>query len=138
MSEIYRKSQDGSWVHVVWAEQCSHMILFSSQCVGAAGHLGEHWSYSSDGTYGWADNADDPASRRDTVGVAGSIPPSNTGWITPQATYPNTFMRFSTVTEITDADLISKLEACEVDAPIDRPCTEEELLWIKDLPGATE
>ena len=41
-------------------------------------------------------------------------------------------MRSSTTTPVTDLDLIEQLESEDCDLPTDRPCTEEEIQWLKD------
>ena len=132
-NQIYRKSAiDGTWTHTIWAAQCSKNTILLHECVGAEGHSGNHWNYSSDGSYNWSRNYEDPSCPFLSEIAGGSIPPGSDQWVPPPRTYPHVFMRSSTTTPVTDLDLIEQLESEDCDLPTDRPCTEEEIQWLKD------
>lgn len=119
----YDKDDDGRWWVTAWSPQCPHKLMFLDRCQGVEGHEGDHWRYRDDGTYEWA---------RDGEG-GGWIAPPHPEWVSPVAKAPERYLCFHTTEEVTDPDLIAKLEAREVDAPITTPCTDADIEDLRRL-----
>lgn len=129
----YLKDNDGLWWKTEWQPQCADEGFFYGKCQGVKGHKGCHWSYRSDGSYGYWVNEDDSDSIEEGVG-AGSIPPDNEKYIHPKEKSEEYYLKFHTTTEVKDSTLIERLErddAPEADASIDKPLTKEEVADLR-------
>ena len=122
-NKVYDTDGEGRWWVTEWQPQCSVDVLFSDRCQGVVGHAGDHWCYREDGTYQWA---------REGAG-GGWTPPGHRSWVSPVDKLREYHNAFHTTSEVTDPDLIAKLEAGEVDDPITAPCTDEEIAELRKL-----
>jgi hypothetical protein len=122
-NKLYSTDGSGRWWVSEWQPQCDHDILFSGECQGTKGHEGDHWRYMADGSYHW---------RREGAG-GGWTPPGHASWISPVDKLNDHHSRFSSSAEVTDPELIAKLEAGEVDDPITAPCSDDEVEELRRL-----
>lgn len=134
LSIRYYKTADNKWFKQEWAPQCDQTVFIIGKCQGTHGHPGEHWEYAKDGSYRWADNDSDPSSKRDKRGVAGMTPPEDKEWVSPKDKVDAFYVKFSSVLEVLDPEKIAELEADEYEeeAMIDKPCSAEEIKWLRD------
>lgn len=130
MSNItYYGDGKGNWSKRVWADKCSENIWFTGECQGVEGHEGDHWCYSKDGSYNYGVRGDLEA--HDIAG--GSTPPGHKDWISPVDMADKYYMRFHEDTEVTDPELIARLNRGEIedgeslDQPLNFDDLEEEL-----------
>lgn len=107
---MYIRDHEGNWYRREWAEQCQHKGLFLKQCQGIKGHKGVHWSYRPDGSLVWEDN-DDPLHNW----AAGSTPPGHERYVSPIDMQPDHHLSHYTETQVTDPELLAKLESDELD-----------------------
>lgn len=122
---LYSTDGEGYWSKREWAEQCPEEVFMSGKCQGVKGHKGVHWCYGEDGSFKWDDNDDDPTEK----GAAGSIPPDHKTYRHPIDMQPLYWLSNYTDTEITDPELIAKLENDETEegASITRPVDMDKL-----------
>lgn len=131
----YHKMSDGRWFKQEWPHQCDHGAwVLGGKCQGVRGHTGEHWCYRSEGSYAYRDNEADVASKRDKRGVSGMIPPGHKDYVNPETKTGDFYINHSTTVEVTDVNKIAELEQdkCEDGASIDKPCSPEEIKWLRD------
>ena len=101
----YYKAING-WQKIEYANQCKEEMIFG-RCQGKEGHEGNHWRYDSNGSYLWSSLRKD-LKPYETAG--GSIPPGHPSYINPADKYDEYYIRHNEVTEVTDEDLIERLE----------------------------
>lgn len=124
MTKAYDTDGEGRWWVTEWQPQCPEKLILSRGCQGTAGHAGDHWSYTENGSYEWCR----------TGAGGGWTPPGHAHWVSPVDKHPDHYRKFRTTTEVTDLDLISRLEAGEVgDASITKPCTDEEIEELRQM-----
>lgn len=117
---LYTTDGEGHWTRTEWPLQCCADVIMAPECQGVKGHTGDHWSYRADGSYAYQENNDYPG--------GGSIPPDNKDYISPKLMVSKYWLSHSNTTEVTDKELIARLERGESGPgeSIDRPCTPEE------------
>jgi hypothetical protein len=120
-------SSDGErWWRTEWEPQCEAEIVLAGRCQGTAGHDDVHWAYQPDGSFAWDDNDDDP--RHD--GAAGWTPPGHKEYRTPESMQEHLHQTFRTCEEITDPELIKRLEDDDPpegdDCSIAKPLSEDD------------
>ena len=71
---VFYTDGQGHWTKREYAKQCPETILMD-ECQGVAGHEGNHWCYSSNGSYNWELNEEDSKNLGDMNTVGGSTPP---------------------------------------------------------------
>jgi hypothetical protein len=122
MNKIYDQDDNGKWRVTEFQPQCPSTFL-DSKCQGVDDHQEEHWCYKADGTYvEWH-----------TGGGGSWIPPSHKKWVSPLDKVNEYYYCNHTTTEVTDPDLIIRIEAGEVDDPVTAPCTQEEIDELERL-----
>jgi len=128
-SIIYHKTEDGKWIKQTFPDQCHQKMLLFGMCQGADGHSGEHWSYSQDGSYQWHLNMEE-MEYEEYDAVAGTIPPGHDKYISPEKMIDKQFMTLNVVEDVTDLELIKKLENEEdmgEEVGVTRPVSEEDM-----------
>lgn len=120
---VYKTDGQGRWLRVEHAEQCPQELFLAERCQGAVGHEGAHWSYLPDGSLEYED--------QDPDGFGGDIPPEHKTWVHPKKMRKHYYLSQLTVTEVTDAKLIARLEAGKlrkgecIDRPVDCPAPDQ-------------
>lgn len=110
-------------------EQCPINLIVWGQCQGALDHDGDHWRYEPDGSYVWRKHTITDLAPSATAG--GLIPPGNESWISPINCMDLSFKANSLTTEVTDSEIITKLnsnEVIETDSVIVSPANVDDLL----------
>jgi len=136
MKVSYWTNGEGYWIRREWVDQCPETILITGKCQGVKGHKGEHWYYRPDGSYRWSDNKDNPK----RGGCSGMTPPGHKLYVSPVDKQPEFWGNNYTDKEITDSDLIARLENDDPpegdDAGIDRPVDMDDI--PEELKGRLE
>lgn len=109
MNVMYSTDGEGLWIRRQWAEQCPERVFLAARCQGLKGHQGVHWCYKPDGSLAWDDNDDDPQED----GCSGTIPPGHKQWISPLDKQEDYWLSHYTDTEVTDPEIIARLERDE-------------------------
>ena len=115
---LYASNGKGGWWRTEFAVQCKESVFILGECQGVKGHDGECWAYSPHGNL-----------LRSGPSGTGSTPPGHDSYISPEVMQEHYYMRHKTQEEVTDPDLIARLEADdppEKGAGITRPLEEDD------------
>jgi hypothetical protein len=107
----YFTNGDGKWFKREWREQCPEDIFLGGRCQGVKGHDGEHWCYNLNGNYQWEDNENDLTKQ----GCSGFTPPGHEKYVNPVDTLEKCYLNNYVDSEVTNPELIARLEAGEID-----------------------
>lgn len=118
-------STDGIlWWRTEFAEQCAAKYVFGQKCQGVEGHEGECWAYDQKGHLIQWEKGEGST----------HTPPDHKSYIDPLTKNKEYYMKFCDTKEVTDKQLIAKLEKDEPpeeDASIDRPCSDDEIEFLQ-------
>jgi hypothetical protein len=133
---MYSTDGAGYWIKRVWKRQCPDEVFLHGRCQGIEGHEGVHWCYSPCGSFCWSENENDPTIDKTDKrrGVAGSTPPGHEKYKNPIDMMDAYYVSNYEDSEVTDPELIARLEADDEDiqGSINRPVREEELKWLQE------
>ena len=104
MKTSYYRDEDGNWTRREWQPQCSERITLGGKCQGVKGHEGDHWCYSPCGSYQYQH-----AVPVDNI-AGGIIPPDHPRYVSPVTMAPFFYAAFHTDTDVTDPEIIKRLE----------------------------
>lgn len=129
-SITYHKISDGKWLKQTFPDQCEEEIIMAGRCQGVKGHKGDHWCYANDGSYTWHVNKSEKEIGKYDV-AAGKTPPGHENYVHPEKMIDKQFRSLNTVEDVTDPELIVKLEngddMLDDDVSITRPVSEEDI-----------
>lgn len=108
------------------------MMLFRERCQGVAGHTGDHWCFRPDGSYHYRPHDADPT--RKDIGC-GTIPSGHADYRTPLEMSRYHYLEFYEDSEVTNADVIARLEREELlsNESLNMPCNEEQVEELRRL-----
>lgn len=97
------------WLKRTYKKQCKCRVFLNYECQGVKGHEGDHWCYTSDGSYCYQSVK---GSKSYTAGIAGGMtPPEHKNYIQPKDKRDEYYIRNYDDDLVTDKRLIKRLEA---------------------------
>lgn len=120
---LYGTDGEGGWWRTEFAEQCGERVYILGECQGAKGHEGQCWAYGPSGDFLY--NCED--------GGCGSTPPGHKSYVAPTEMAELYYLALHETTEVTDPELIERLENDDPPegsrAGITRPVLEDDPMY---------